>query len=203
MLFAAVLGAAFFALAAFVGVQLGNAVADTLTRFEDGPEPGHAPVRALLAGCAAIGAVTATHAAAPAQLLLIAIVCTSLVAAWCCDARTGIVPDLFTLVPLGLILAVALWMHEWWIFISTLAPLLPFAGAAMLSRGRGMGWGDVKLAALGGGVLGAQLSLLAFALACIAAVVVTRLGIRTRGPVAFGPYLAAAIGLAIPLGMLK
>lgn len=198
----ALLGAVFFALAAFVGVQVGNAVAESLQRFDDGPQPHDAPASWLIGGCAVIGALTVVHAVAPAQVLLVALVCTSLVAAWCCDARTGIVPDFFTVIPLAIILAVALWTHESWIFVSTLVPFVPFAAAAALSRGRGMGWGDVKLAALGGGVLGAQLSLLAFAIACIVAVVVSRVH-RRPAPIAFAPYLAGAIGIALPLGMWR
>lgn len=203
MIVAALLGAAFFALAAFVGTLLGNTVAEQLQRFDDGPLPAAPPVRGLLIGSAIIGAIAATHAAVPAQLVLVAVVCTALVAIWCCDVRTGIIPDIFTLVPLGIILAVALWAHEWWIFVSTIVPFVPFAAAAALSRGRGMGWGDVKLAALGGGVLGAQLSLLAFALACIAAVVIARVRGRKAEAIAFAPYLAAAIGLALPIGMFR
>lgn len=203
MILAAILGALFFALAAYVGTLLGNAMADTLVRFDDGPVPQTPPAHALLAACAIIGAVCAIQAVVPAQLLLFAIVCCALVAIWCCDVRTGIVPDVFTLVPLGIILVVALWAHEWWIFVSAIVPFAPFAAAAALSRGRGMGWGDVKLAALGGGVLGAQLSLVAFALACIAVVIVARMQGRNREAIAFAPYLAAAIGLALPIGMLR
>lgn len=198
----AVLGAVFFAIAGFVGVLLGNAAADGVRRFEDGPRPYVPPTAWLVGGCAVIGGFIVVHSVAPAQVVLVAIVCTSLVAAWCCDARTGVVPDLFTLVPLGIILAVALWTHEWWIFVSTVVPFAPFAIAAALSRGRGMGWGDVKLAALGGGVLGAQLSLLAFALACGVAVISARVR-RDRYPIAFAPYLAAAIGIALPIGMWR
>ncbi len=157
MLLAALLGAAFFALAAYVGTLVGNAVADTLPRFDDGPPSGRPPIAVLIGASAFIGAFTATHAVAPTQVLLIALVCTALVAILCCDVRTGIVPDYFTLVPLGVMLAIALWSHEWWMFVSAAVPFLPFAVAAALSRGRGMGWGDVKLVALGGAVLGAQL----------------------------------------------
>lgn len=203
MILAALLGATFFALAAYVGTLLGNAMAETLVRFDDGPTPQTPPAKALIVACAIIGAIAAIHTAVPAQLLLVAIVCCALVAVWCCDVRTGIVPDVFTLVPLGIILAVALWAHEWWIFVSAIVPFVPFAAAAALSRGRGMGWGDVKLAALGGGVLGAELSLVAFALACIAVVIVARMQGRKREAIAFAPYLAAAIGLALPLGMLR
>lgn len=203
MILAALLGGIFFALAGFAGVLIGNTVADTIAPFDDGPAPGTPPLVAIIAGCATIGILTTLHAQAPAQLAFVAIVCAALAAAWCCDARTGVVPDLFTLAPLGMILTVALWTHEWWILVSTAIPILPFGVAALLSRGRGMGWGDVKLAALGGGVLGGQLALLAFALACGTAVTVARTRGKGRTPIAFAPYLAAAIGLALPLGMWR
>ncbi len=85
---------------------------------------------------------------------------------------------------------------------------MPFAFAAYLSRGRGMGWGDVKLAAVAGAMLGASNALLALALAAFAAAVAARLQKRTlvidgRGaaaatlarPVAFAPYLIGATAL--------
>lgn len=203
MLLAALLGAVFFALAAYVGALVGNAVADTLPRFDDGPPSGRPPIVALIVAGALIGAFTATRAVVPVQIFLIALVCTSLVAIWCCDVRTGIVPDSFTLAPLIVMLAIALWKHEWWMFVSAGVPFLPFAIAAALSRGRGMGWGDVKLAALGGAVLGAQLSLVAFALACMVAVGVSYATGRKRGAIAFAPYLAAAIGVALPIGLMR
>lgn len=206
MLFAAFLGAVFFALAASVGVLLANAVADHITPLPDGPPPSPPPILWLVAGCAAIGAVVVAHAlvlgAAPAQIAVVALVCVALVACWVCDARTGIVPDYFTLGPLAAILAVALWQRDWWLIASAAIPFVPFALAALLSRGRGMGWGDVKLVALGGALLGAQTAVLAFAVACLAAVAWSYLRGRTRGPIAFAPYLAAAIGIAIPLGVL-
>jgi prepilin signal peptidase PulO-like enzyme (type II secretory pathway) len=66
-----------------------------------------------------------------------------------------------------------------------------------------LGWGDVKLAALGGAVLGAQVSVLVFAVASLAAVIVSRFrGVDKNEPIAFAPYLAAAIGVAIPIGSL-
>ena len=68
-----------------------------------------------------------------------------------------------------------------------------------------MGWGDAKLAALGGALLGAREAALAFMFAAIAAAVIARRsnGMRLAGamprPIAFGPYLAAAIVAMLPL----
>lgn len=202
MILASVLGALFFAAAGYVGALLGTAFAERTEAFEDGPEPSRAPVLALIAACAAIGAIVAMRAD-QGQVLLIAIVCLALVAIWVTDTTRGIVPDVFTLGPLGLILIVALWQHNWFAFISAAVPFVPFAIVATISRGRGMGWGDVKMVALGGALLGAEISVLAFALACTAAVALNYLRGRRRGPIAFAPYLAAAIGLAIPLGILR
>jgi prepilin signal peptidase PulO-like enzyme (type II secretory pathway) len=48
-------------------------------------------------------------------------------------------------------------------------------------------------------VLGMQTAILAFALAAIAAILVARIQRRASEPLAFGPYLVAAI--AVPLTM--
>jgi prepilin signal peptidase PulO-like enzyme (type II secretory pathway) len=62
-----------------------------------------------------------------------------------------------------------------------------------------MGWGDVKLAALGGAVLGGETALLAFAVGAVVAVLVAYRRGRQRQVIAFAPYLAAAIAVALPL----
>lgn len=200
---AALLGALFFAAAGYLGSLLGLVFAEHLPRLEGAPPQSRAPVSALIAGCAVIGAVVVTHAVSPGQVMEIAIICVALAAIWITDARRGLVPDVFTLGPLALILLVALWQHEWRLFVYALLPAAPFAVAAALSRGRGMGWGDVKLVALGGAVLGFEFSVAAFALACLAAVAVNYLRGQKRGAIAFAPYLATAIGVAIPIGMLR
>jgi prepilin signal peptidase PulO-like enzyme (type II secretory pathway) len=79
---------------------------------------------------------------------------------------------------------------------------VPFAIAAMFSRGQGMGWGDVKLVALTGAVLGAPLALIALALACLAAAIGHRISRARQTPIAFAPYIAAATAIALPLGLV-
>jgi leader peptidase (prepilin peptidase)/N-methyltransferase len=202
MIIATILGAFFFGAAGIVGALLGVTFADRFESLSDGPPPQQTPIPLLILGCALIGAFITVHAFSPAQLVMLAIVCVSLVAIWIVDARRGIVPDAFTLGPLGIILLVAIWQHEWQFFISAAIPFVPFAIAAMLSKGRGMGWGDVKLVALGGAVLGAQWAIIAFAVACFAAVVMCYARGKQRGPIAFAPYLTAAIGAAIPMAVL-
>jgi prepilin signal peptidase PulO-like enzyme (type II secretory pathway) len=129
-------------------------------------------------------------------------VCLALAACWCSDVEFGIVPDEFTLIPIVLIMMAAVWSREWWFVASGFILFVPFAAAALYTKGYGMGWGDVKLAALGGLVLGAPAALLLFTAACVAAVLLNRKVGDKAGPIAFGPYLAAAIGLALPLGVI-
>jgi prepilin signal peptidase PulO-like enzyme (type II secretory pathway) len=201
MIIATLLGAFFFAAAGLVGAVLGMTFAERIEWLPDGPPPEHAPVPLLILGCALIGALITVHAFSAAQLVVLAIVCVALVAIWIVDARKGIVPDVFTLGPLALILLVAFWQHEWRYFASAAIPFVPFAIAALVSKGRGMGWGDVKLVALGGAVLGAQWAILAFAVACLAAVILCYARGKQHGPIAFAPYLTAAIGAAITMAI--
>jgi prepilin signal peptidase PulO-like enzyme (type II secretory pathway) len=197
------LGGLVFAGAGYLGVLFGTSFAERLPRFEDGPREVEPPVEWLIAGCAIVGALVVTHAKEQVQIALIALVCAALVAVFVTDARRGIVPDLFTLGPLAILLAIGLWQHQWLLPVSAAVAFVPFAMAALLSRGRGMGWGDVKLAALGGAMLGAQLSVLAFAAACFAAVAVNYSLRRDRRAIAFAPYLATAIGVTIPLAVWR
>lgn len=202
MIIATLLGAFFFAAAGVVGALLGVTFAERTPSLPDGPPPQSAPIPLLVLGCAIVGGIITVHAFSPAQVVVLAIVCVALVAIWIVDARRGIVPDVFTLGPLGMILLVAMWQHEWSYLTAAVIPFVPFAAGALMSKGRGMGWGDVKLVALGGAVLGVQWGLVACMAACMAAVAVCYVRGRQRGPIAFAPYLTAAIGAAIPLAVL-
>ena len=199
MMLAALFGFVLFGAAGFAGSVAGRYFAERLESLPGGPSPARAPVPLLLACCALIGAAIGPRTT-PVHALVLALVCAALIAVWITDARRGIVPDIFTLGPLALVLFIALREHAWWLMISAAVPFVPFAAAALITNGRGMGWGDVKLAALGGALLGAEISLLAFSIACAAAAAINFFQGRRRGAIAFAPYLAAAIGLALPLG---
>lgn len=188
-----------FGCLAWFGVLCSERVCRDLPRLPDGPPPGRVPVPALIAGTSGVGALLAYHQLPVFQLLLIGLVCMALVAAFCSDVTNGLVPDLFTVVPLAALLAFAIATQSWWLIVSALVPLLPFGLAAVASKGRGMGWGDVKLVALGGALLGVQVALGAFALASLAAVLVYRLRGVKAGPIAFAPYLVAAIGVSLAI----
>jgi prepilin signal peptidase PulO-like enzyme (type II secretory pathway) len=189
------LGALLFACAAIVGLVVAAAICARVEAYDDGPQPGTPPVVALIAGAALIGGIAGAHAE-PGRLALVAIVCGAFVAAWYCDVARGVVPDLFSLGPMAVIAAVAFLWHDPRMIVSAAIVVVPFSIAAYLSRGRGMGWGDVKLAAVAGALLGASNALLALALAAFAAA----LGAKFRRdaapqPLAFAPYLIGATAL--------
>jgi len=202
-------GALLFACAAIAGIVAASALCSRITGYDDGPENGTPPIVALVAGAALIGAIAGAHArhADPGHLGLLAVVTGAFVAAWYCDVVRGVIPDVFSLGPLAAIGALALVWHEPRMLVSAAIITIPFAIVAYLSRGRGMGWGDVKLAAVAGAMLGASNALLALALAAFSAGVAARLrkpallaGAGTATivmprPVAFAPYLIGATAL--------
>ena len=189
------LGALLFACAAIVGLVVAAAICARVEAYDDGPQPGTPPVVALIAGAALIGGIAGAHAE-PGRLALVAIVCGACVAAWYCDVARGIVPDLFSLGPMAVIAAVAFLWHDPRMIVSAAIVVVPFSIAAYLSRGRGMGWGDVKLAAVAGALLGASNALLALALAAFAAAVGAKFRRDAAAqPLAFAPYLIGATAL--------
>lgn len=196
---AAVSSSVAFAAAGGAGAYAASRMCSRIVSFEDGPAPGD-PRVALLVGAAALaGALEGGRGLALPALASAAMLCAALVAIWYCDVRRGIVPDVFTLIPLGIIVLGAALIGQWPVVISAAIVFVPFAVAAAASRGRGMGWGDVKLVALGGAVLGLETAILAFGVACTAAVIVALARRRSREPIAFAPYLVAAIALSFTI----
>jgi prepilin signal peptidase PulO-like enzyme (type II secretory pathway) len=164
----------------------------------DGPIAAPPPMGLLAAGAAILGAVCALRGVPAQTLTLIAATVLVMAAVWSTDAMRGIVPDALTLVPLAALIIAGLVAGRWYVIAAALIPAIPFAFTAWRSKGMGMGWGDVKLAALGGALLGAQDAILAFAVAALVAIVVAKARRTAKDqPVAFAPYLASAI--VIPL----
>jgi leader peptidase (prepilin peptidase) / N-methyltransferase len=188
-----------FAAFAYAGVLAATTYWAAVPPLEGSPEPQQPPILILVGAAAAIGAACALHGAPGTTLAIIAAMVGVLTAIWCVDVTRGIVPDALTLVPLAGLLIAGLLTGRWYIVLAAVVPAIPFAVMAWRTKGLGLGWGDVKLAALGGAVLGMQTAILAFALAAIAAILVARIQRRTSEPLAFGPYLVAAI--AVPLTM--
>lgn len=198
-----VVGAIFFGLAAYFGVLLANVLSPMFAGEAEGIRTFAPPAAPVISAGAVLGAFIVTRAVAMDQIIIAALACVALAAILLVDARCGIIPDVCTLVPLAILLGFALWQREWWILISAAVPFLPFAILALITRGTGMGWGDVKLAALAGALLGAELSAVALALACLAAAIVGRAILKTQQPVPLGPYMVASIALALPIGLVR
>lgn len=185
--------------AAFLTIGWVSSLCDKIVPFDDGPKPGRPPTIALVIGTTILGGLLASRGISLPEVGLFAVLLVSLAACWYSDVRCGIVPDYFTLGPLALVLGVGVAAHNFMPIVSAVIVFLPFALAAVFSKGRGMGWGDVKLVALGAAVLGLNASILAFASACLVAVAVAAIRKRRTEPIAFAPYLAAAIAGAVTI----
>lgn len=186
---------------AFLCLQFAESLCAKIQPFEDGPRPGKPPLAALLIGSVLVGAFMAARVPSLPIVAMSGIVTAALAACWYCDVRCGILPDCFTLGPIALIAVVAAINHNWYALVSMVVVFIPFALSAYVSKGIGMGWGDAKLAALGGGLLGMNHALLAFIVASLLAVAVAWLRGRGRKePIAFAPYLAGCIAVATSFG---
>jgi prepilin signal peptidase PulO-like enzyme (type II secretory pathway) len=167
-------GAGLFGLAGWLGWVLATAWYGTLERETDGPPAGAIPAWAFVAVPACLGAIVGVRGAPPLQVALLIVAVIALTVCTATDVRTGMIPDAFTLGPLIVVLAVALLERAWMPLFGALFAFVPFAIIAAVSRGRGMGWGDVKLAAFGGALVGMGGITLAVAMASLAACIVAR-----------------------------
>jgi prepilin signal peptidase PulO-like enzyme (type II secretory pathway) len=190
-----------FGCVAFVGVDLSRIVCARISPLDGAPPLGEPPVAVLVAAAGLIAALLVIRGAGTTQMIGSAVVVLALAAGWSSDSLRGLLPDVFTLAPLGVLLLLAITQRDWLVFLSAAIAFVPFAAAAAFTHGRGMGWGDAKLAALAGAALGAPLAILAMIVACLAAVVGYRVKRIASGPIAFAPYIAAAVGIAIPLSV--
>lgn len=196
-LLGALVAAGVFASAAFLGIELSSALGRGTVRSEDSPEPRRPPVRALIGAAALLGGIVSFGGADWQTMLLGAVVCVSLAGCWYGAVAYGSMPDAFTLIPLGAVLISSLVEREWILALDALAPFVPFAIIAFVSKGRGLGWDDAKLAALAGALLGIQTSILALASASLAMVLFAVARNRKREAVVFAPYMISAISLAM------
>jgi leader peptidase (prepilin peptidase)/N-methyltransferase len=188
-----------FAVSSALGVYASRLVCDGITSLPDGPPSGNAHPRYVVGVCALLGAIAAARGLPPLMLAIFCLVCGVLSAIWYADIVRGIVPDVFSLVPLATITLAAGLAGRWDVILSAAIPMIPFAIVAALSRGRGMGWGDTKLAGLGGALLGMQGAVLSFGIASVMAIVISRFRADRTRPIAFAPYLV--LGIAVPLAL--
>jgi prepilin signal peptidase PulO-like enzyme (type II secretory pathway) len=182
-----------FACAATCGVVAAHLLCANIEAPEGGPVTKPLHPAFLIVGFALFGLLVAARGADVQELGIVALVGVPLMGAWYSDTIKGIVPDAFTLVPLAIVIGMIIWRHTWWVGFSMAVVFAAFAMAAWFSKGRGMGWGDAKLAALCGALLGLQAALFMLAVACLAATGVAVIRSRGKQPVAFAPYIIAAI----------
>ena len=189
-----------YAALAYGAILASKRICRGIVPFDDGPRPGKPPALALVVSAACVGAMLAGRHTNAQGVAVAALLVASLVACCYSDILCGIVPDAFTLVPLGAVLAYSASLHDARPAVSALLVLAPFALAAWRSGGLGMGWGDVKLVTFAAAVLGFEVSIVAFSAACFVAAAAALVRRRRNVPIAFVPYLAgfAALGLALP-----
>lgn len=199
MALSVLVAALFMGCVAALAGELSRGACARITPFADGPAPSRPPIVALVAGSALLGGVLAALSVQPLELFPFAVAIFALVGCWCSDALCGILPDSFTLGPLAVLLAFSVVRRDWWVLGSSAMVFVPFAVTSAATRGKGMGWGDTKLAALAGAVLGGPLGFVAMAVACAAAAAGYKIKRIRNGPIAFAPYIASAVALAMPL----
>ena len=135
-----------FAAAGALGILAARYVCAGMVPAADGPPPGTVSVQLLIVANGLLGALAGMRGLTLGQLAIVALVCGVLSAIWVADVTLGIIPDVFTLAPLGAVILAALLSHHWEVAISAVVPAVPFAVLAWRSGGIGLGWGDVKLA---------------------------------------------------------
>ena len=178
-----------YACAAACGIIAAQLICARMSRLEDGPAPVKLHPSIPVALFAFVGIMLAGRGANIRELGLIALLGIPLTGAWYSDAIKGLVPDVFTLIPLGVIGVTIIVQHAWGIATSVDVIFVAFAVSAWFSKGRGMGWGDAKLAALCAAVLGLPVGLLTLAAACFAATAFSVVRDRGTKPVAFAPFI--------------
>lgn len=189
-----------FALAGLAGASFGGAIGRRRLPFADGPTPVAADARIFAAVAAVAGAGAAFHGVLGWQLAILGGAAFALAAAAASDLACGSIPDLLTLGPLAAVFAGFALHAQFAPLLAAVVVALPFAVVAAGSRGRGMGWGDVKLVALGAVLLGLPAAVTAFVAAGLAAFVLPRFRGVHRGPIAFAPYLAGGMAFVVTIG---
>ncbi len=196
---AAILCAVVFACSAACGIALAQVLCADVAPLDGAPEPSRLSPAVPIAAFSVLGVIVALRGAPPLQLGLIALVGIPLAGSWYADAKKGLVPDVFTMAPLALIAIAVLLHHTWFVAVSAAVTGGAFGLAALLSRGRGMGWGDAKLAAVAGALLGLPWSLGVLGIACFAATLVSVVRNRGTQPIAFAPYIVVSVLIAVAM----
>lgn len=199
MILKLLLSAFIFGCAASVAVTLAQLLTARVPDLDDAPRRTNLHPVIPVAFTAALGVLLAARGADTLQLAVVALAAIPLVGSWYSDARKGIIPDWFTLLPLALIAVYVVLHHAWAVALFSVIMFAIFACAAIISHGRGMGWGDAKLAGVAGAILGLPWSFGVLGVACLAATIASIIRDRGKTPIAFGPYIAVSVLLSTVL----
>ncbi len=134
----------FFGSIAFIAAYASRMICADVEPAPDGPRAGKPPVIALVVGAAILGGAIVAAQATPAQIGLSVLVVFAMVACWCSDATCGLLPDVFTLVPLALLAVFAFIQRDWQMALSAAFIFVPFAGMAALHTRARNGLGGCK-----------------------------------------------------------
>ena len=104
-------------------------------------------------------------------------------------------PAWLSLVPFGCICAIAVAERAFSIPIAALLVSLPFASVAMMTKGVGMSWSDVRIAALGTSLVGLFPAIIAFSMVALLLAFV-QWGFRRHTITPIAPYLVSATAIA-------
>ena len=135
------------------------------------------------------------------ETLLYCLLFSALIVISVIDFRTYIIPDGIVLFILALGLIRVITDYTDWLSygIGLLSVSVPLELIRLITKGRGMGGGDVKLMAVCGLLLGWKLTVLAFALGCIIGSIVHLIRMRVTKAdhmLALGPDLALGLMIA-------
>ncbi len=189
-----------FACAGYLATRLADWATHTWRGLREAPVKREPSLVLCVTLALATGWIASSYAArgvGPYALTLIVLVCLTLNFACYCDLRIGKPPLAITLPVLGLIFCSDLLEGDYLAVASAAIVAAPFFIAAIATKNKSFNWTDVQLVMLGALVLNLTLGLLAFAMACFFAVGVALLRGELKKPVAFAPYLAVVIQLAL------
>ncbi len=187
----ALVGALMFASSGWFGYALANVL---IQRWQ-GERYGDVWPLLVVPACAIAGAEFGLRETNPLHLLSLSFIVVALIALVRCDVRLHSTPPWLSLIPLAGICAVALLQHAYAVPLTALLVCIPFAGVALATKGTGMSWSDVRVAALGASLLGLFPAVIAFSAAGLLLAFI-QWGLRRHAPVQIVPYLVGATAVA-------
>ncbi len=175
-----------------------------LPRMRERPAREPRPITLLLVPLvgALVASLYATRESTPIAFVRLGLVLVSLAFAVTADLRVGTVPVAVMAPLIALTAAIEIATHQTASVLAACVVLVPFAFASAWTRGRGLGAGDVQIAALGALALSPILGMIAFAGACFGAAGVTLARRSESRRLTFSPYLATTIAVSLALPML-